>query len=439
MQNFGAGIRSLSGLATPIARQTIFLWGIDLFSNLLDFIYHFYLGRTLSARDFAAIQTANAILLIFITAFGVLQPAVARFSAEENLKDHPNPAAGIFRQFFTFAVVLGILLASALWLLRQPISDLLNIPVLIVAAATMVVLFSLQRPVVLGVFQGTQRFIAFGVLRGTQAFTRLMSGIILISLGWGLLGATLALPLGQAVLVIAGLGLLGRQIWKPEPVSLEHSLSAGLQLSLAALVAYAALMSLLNIDLIWVNRYFSAAISAEYATAVLLRRSLILFPGAIMVVTYPRIITYIESHRYPDSLLWKASAAISGAIISISVVYFFFGQTIISVTFGPQYKNAALLVLPMALGILGFSLGSLWLNLYLATSPLPFVLFMAAVAGIQAILFAIFNSQIEYLIWVYTATGWIVFSGGVLLYIFWLKPGLKQKFIESEGSLDPVP
>ena len=436
MQHWGAGIRSLSALATPIARQTIFLWGIDMVSNLLDFIYHFYLGRTLSPGDFAAIQTANSALLIVLTAFGVLQPAVARFTAEEDSQGATDQSAGIFRQFFAFALIMGLVLGTVLWILREPVSDALNIPILVVAASSAVILFSLQRPVVLGVFQGLQRFIAFGLLRGIQALSRLIAGIVLISLGWGLFGATVALPLGQAALIICGLALLGRGVWKRKQIAEEHSLAAGLRLSLAALIAYAAFMSLLNIDLVWVNRSFEPGIAAEYATAVLLRRSLILFPGAVLVVAYPRIIKRIESRLLPDPILWKASAAIAGAIILVTFLYVLYGDRIIDLTFGVQYRQAVDLILPMAVGVLGFSLGSLWLNLYLATRPLPFVTFMAAVAGFQAVLFANYHARVDQIILIYSLTGWLVFAIGLAFYHFWLRPGLSREFAAIGGRFD---
>ncbi|NUM48146.1 MAG: hypothetical protein HUU38_25855, partial [Anaerolineales bacterium] len=80
-----SGIRTRfldGGWARGVAFQTLFLFGVDLLTNGVDYLFHVYLGRALVPGDFAVFQTVNSMLIVVITAFGVFQPVVARGVAE---------------------------------------------------------------------------------------------------------------------------------------------------------------------------------------------------------------------------------------------------------------------------------------------------------------------------------------------------------------------
>ena len=62
--------------------QTSALFFLDGLANVIDFAFHFWLGRLLIPSDFAILQTLNSVALVYTTASGVFQPVVSRFIAE---------------------------------------------------------------------------------------------------------------------------------------------------------------------------------------------------------------------------------------------------------------------------------------------------------------------------------------------------------------------
>ena len=120
-------------LVSPAARQTAFLFGVDSFTNVVDYGFHVYLGRALLPGQFAVVQTVNAVFLILLTAFGVMQPVMARFVAEaEAGTPSASSSAGpqsraIFQRFFRTCAILGLLLAGLVWLARYPAARWLNV------------------------------------------------------------------------------------------------------------------------------------------------------------------------------------------------------------------------------------------------------------------------------------------------------------------------
>ena len=54
----------LRHLASPLARQTAFLFAVDGLANGIDYLFHVYVGRNVTPGDFAVVQTVNGALLI---------------------------------------------------------------------------------------------------------------------------------------------------------------------------------------------------------------------------------------------------------------------------------------------------------------------------------------------------------------------------------------
>ncbi len=282
-------LSQLSRYATPAARGTLFLMGVDAVTNLMDYGFHAYLGRALVPAEFAIVQTLNSLILILMTTFGVLQPVVARFVAESEAGGEQEaviPGRVIFQHYFRSAAVIGFVLLALALLIRQPLASWLNVPTVALSLALFILPLALLRPVVAGLLQGQERMVAFGLTRTFHALGRFVSAIILVAL-LGMLGAVASFSIGAACALAAGLVFAGRKVWRPGPPMPSRYLSLGVRLAAAALFAYAAYMSLLNIDLIAVNRSFEPEVAGSYATAVLLRRVLTLVPGAIIVVMYP--------------------------------------------------------------------------------------------------------------------------------------------------------
>jgi O-antigen/teichoic acid export membrane protein len=417
----------------PTARQLLFLFAVDSFTNLVDYGFHVYLGRALAPGQFAIVQTVNAALLIAIAAFGVTQPVVARQVAEANAGSPTSgvsEANAVFQHYFRICALLGVALVVIAWLGRSTIASWLNVPVPVVALSLSMILIVLLRPVVAGMLQGQQRFVSFGITRAIHAVGRLAIVVVLLSLGGGILAAVAAFPAGAVLALLSGLAFVGPSAWKRGPALSGQIVRDGFRLSVWAFLAYAAYMSLLNSDLIWVNRSFASDTAGYYATAVLLRRVLTLMPGAVIVIMYPRIVARISRQELPDSLLWKAALVILASTLALTGLYSAFGPLVVSLAFGTQYVAAAQLLGWMGVAMLGYGLAAIWLNLYLATRPLPFALLLVTMALAQHVAFASFRQTLQQIIVSFVISGWALGLGGLLIYTGVTRAQLMQSWKE---------
>jgi O-antigen/teichoic acid export membrane protein len=188
-------------------------------------------------------------------------------------------------------------------------------------------------------------------------------------------------------------------------------------------------MTLLNNDMLWVNRVFAAEMAGSYATAVVLRRVLAVLPGAAVVVMYPRVVAQVARRELPDGLLGWTAGAVIGITLCLTLVYFAFGPAVVHLTFGGGYERADPLLGWMGIAMLGYGLTSVWMNLYLATRPTLFVALLVVGVVSQSLLMALRHATLAQVTAVFSAVGWLLALGGFVLYVFWLRPQLKARDI----------
>lgn len=429
------GIRLILDRYAPATQGIFSLFLFDTAANLVDYGFHIFVGRSLAPGNFAAFQTINAFLLVMITTAGVFQPVIARFVAEAEVQPDRSAALtrssrGIFQSGMVSGAAIGLVLGCAVWFLRESIAAWMNIPPITVAISAAAVFFALLRPVVSGMLQGLGRFISFGLTRIFFSIARLLFAVGLSGLGLGLVGMVVSLPLGLSAAVLGGLVILGRSVWKPADRLAGRALVDGLQLSTAALLAYAAHTTLLNLDLWWVNRSFTPALAGAYATGVIFRRALLLLPGAVSIVLLPRVARTVASKRCPDNEIGLAIALSSAAVLAGSGVYFIWGDELVWLAFGAAYQLTGPLLGWMGLAIWGYSLAIVWMNVFLATRPSPYVALLVGALVLQGLLYLYYadRGSLE-LVALFAAGGGVLAVGGGLLYAGWLRPRLQAGFL----------
>lgn len=411
-------------LLRPAVWQTGFLAGVDGLTNLTDYAFHIYLARVLLPADFAVVETVNTAVLILITALAVLQPVVARYTAVSATAAYPTHTdRAIFQFYFPRSAVVGAGLVVGVWLIRPHLAAWLGVPVTAVLITAPILFLIAIRPVVAGLLQGRRQFVSFGLTRLANALGRLLLAVLFIGLlDGGAAAALAAIPLGSLIALLVGLAAVGWRIWQTGP-SLPNTFRHPGQLTLAAFLALTAYMSLLSLDLIWVNRTFAAETAGAYATAVLLRRVLLLLPAAVIVVMYPRAVSRVTQGQAPDKLLAQTAVVVLLPTLGLTAAYALFGPLLIRWTFGAAYEAAAPLLLPLGLGMAGFGLTAVWLNFYLATRPWPFTGLLLVTAVAQLLLYDTAVS-LSHIVVIFAISGWVTAVGGLVIYWNWLRPSL---------------
>lgn len=408
----------LSQLQSVFDDQTASLFLLDGLANVIDFAFHFWMGRVLIPSDFAILQTLNSVALVYVTASGVFQPVVSRFVAEARGKGQNDSIPVIFQSFLRAAFWLGLAFAALVFLSSNLIAQSLNLPNWAIRLSAALIFLSTLRPIAAGVLQGQENFIAFGLTRLALSLGRIILVFFLIQTGLGLRGAVIALPFGWLISVLCAFLLLERSLWKSQAGLQGRFLNEGWKLSFYALLAYIAYMSLTSLDLVWVNQNLNGESAGAYASLVLLRRIVALLPGVAVTVMFPRIAKTLAEGRLPDRLLIKTTGIILLASGALSILYFIFDDQLISIIFGPGYQAASPLLGWMGIAMIGVSLSAVWLNYYLAEKPRNFVILLGIAVALEWLLLNLLPPSMQSAVLAFGGTGWLLTLGGLLLYIF---------------------
>jgi len=394
------------------------LFFLDGLANVIDFAFHFWMGRMLIPSDFAILQTLNSVALVYTTASGVFQPVVSRFVAEARGKEQNDSVPAIFQAFLRAAFWLGLILGTFIFLFAQVIGQLLNLPGWTIQISAALIFLSTLRPIAAGTLQGQENFIAFGLTRLALSLGRIILLFFLIQAGLDLTGAVIALPFGWLVSVLCGFLMLGKPFWMRIAPASASLLREGWKFSFYALLAYVAYMSLTSLDLVWVNQNLPGELAGAYAGLVLMRRIVALLPGVAVTVMFPRVVRSLAEGRLPSRILAQTAVIILAVSGTLSLLYFVFSDQLIDIIFGNDYQSAAPLLGWMGVAMIGVSLSSIWLNYYLAERPRNFVILLGMAAALEWTLLHVFPLSMQSAVLAFGTTGWLLSVAGLALYIF---------------------
>jgi hypothetical protein len=135
----------------------------------------------------------------------------------------------------------------------------------------------------------------------------------------------------------------------------------------------------------------------------------------------------LAGDQLPDRAIGAAGLAVALPSLLLAAVFALWGEALTGLFFGQPYAAAGALLGPMALAMTGYGLAVIWLNVYLASRPGPFVGLLLLALAAQIATFSAFPGQLEAILWALAAGGWLPAGGGLLLYLFWLRPRLRRQ------------
>ena len=267
--------------------------------------------------------------------------------------------------------VLGVLAFFIVVLASGSIADFLkietNAPVIIVGAT---LLFSLLLPVGLGALQGLQRFVQLAVNGVLNASLKLLFGVILVSVGFGVSGALGAVVIAIAFALIATLVPV-MPLFKQKS---SHFDFLGLyKYSFPAMVAMLCFTVPANVDVIIVKHFFAAHDAGLYTATSVLGKIIIFLPGAISMVMFPKVSDTHTRNKETIGLLNRCLIYTGGVAGVVATGCFFFPASVAGIVFGAEYMGTAPLIRLYGIAMFFFSLTVVLMRYNLAVHRLNYV------------------------------------------------------------------
>jgi O-antigen/teichoic acid export membrane protein len=393
-----------------LARASAWLFVGGIAGGLLGYVFQVLMGRMLSTQEYGLFSAMMALLVVLGTPLATLMMVVSRKISEYRAREDSGSITHFYYSINIRTAIVGVLILGAYLFFAPQIQFYLKVPSLILVYLLGALLFLTFLPIINNAFlQGLQRFIWISASGTLGVLLKIIFSAVLVWLGYGVAGA-----LGGTILaLLAGwlitYGALHRPLaaGRGLPFQTAHlSIKPALPV-LAANVAFAAMTQL---DIVLVNYYFPAHEAGLYAAASILGKAVMYLPGGIAMALFPMV---AENHARSQSsahLLLQAvglTALLSGAG---AVFYFLFGEGIIVLLYGENYRGAGevlkfygFAILPMAFVMVAehFLIAKgrvLFAYLFLFTAPLQLTAIyfyhdtlqmVVAVMGVSGLLLAL--------------------------------------------------
>ena len=395
-----------------LARHSSIIFSATIVANLLAYLFHVYMGRSLGAAEYGILGSLLATFYILFVPLGTISTVVTKFVSEfKARKEYGKIASLLFpgmRKLSPYAILIFIGLSLGSWL----IADFLRIPspfpvILMGLGIAFAVGVSIPR----GVLQGLQKFGQLGLNISLESLIRLLLGVLLVSLGLGVNGAILAYGLGYLAATLLALMPLRFLLHLPNKTV---DVSSIYKFSLPALAMSICLAVMTNVDIIFVKHFFTSEEAGVYTVVSVLGKVIFFVSSAFTIPMFP-LVSALHTRGENTLLILKKSLfyviSFSGIVIA---AYWLSSSFIVHTLYGRAYSPAVPLLGAMGIAMGLIALVMVYTTYLLALKDMRFIKVLLGCTFLQVILLSLFHHALLEVIQV------LILTNGLTLFLLFL-------------------
>ncbi len=377
--------------------------------GLCNYIFQIYMSGKLEPTSYSELSSILAILMIISIPSSTVQNVLIRYVAKYHAVGNEDGISWLLRRVLlsmtivATVVTVAILFLSPYFIHVLKLSSTLDVEILAVG-----VFLSMISPVGSGPIQGLQRFHILAFQSLGNYMLKLVIGIGLVLLGFGVAGALGGVVLGIAFALVLTFYPIRHYLSKPgTPVE-----SKEIWVYLAPVTIGVLCFTLITqVDVVIAGAFFPKDVAGVYDTMSMLGKIIMFLPYAISAVMFPKI-SQAYSQKGDTTTILKRSIWLTAALAGmVSVVYIVAPNFVITTLWGASsaYVQGASLLPILGIAMFFIAIGNLFLMYGFATDGHAYtviMLFSALVLGlITAILVSIGQLDPTTLAWALVATG----------------------------------
>jgi O-antigen/teichoic acid export membrane protein len=355
--------------------------------SVLNFAYNVVMARMLGPSRFGHVTASVTLLMLASAVTLAFQMVCAKFVARNSTA---GAKAGVYRSLLGKAWMLSLALGGALFASQRSASGYLHLPdprILAVLAIGIAVYVPLG--VRRGAMQGLCSFRRLSASFIIEAVTRFLTGVALVALGYGVLGAVGAIS--AAVLAAYFLPPLGPELRVKAEAGVPSSFGEGIQ----AIVFFVGQVIISNIDILLVKHFFAPELAGLYAAVALVGRLLYFASWSVVSAMFP-VTAAAKPQDEDPKVVFLPFLLVLALAVGFVLTMSFFPHLVIHTVFGVEFHQGE-----------------------------PLLALYAAATGIYSLSVVIMAYEMSRRI---ANTGWLqlIFSGGLVLAISAFHNTLRQ-------------
>ncbi len=365
----------------------LFLLVSTTVANVLAYGYQVVQARLLKPEEYAALTALFGILILESVSSQVIQSATATLTARYRARDE-HEALHAFVRRWSVRIGGGAAAIGVLVVLVSPfLASALSLPPISVALVGVALFLALVFTFVIGLLQGLARFVWMGCALIAQAGSRLLIGVGLVVLGFGVDGAFAGAAAAVGVsLVVAAFPLLGllraaRRTTAVLPLGSAETRFFGL--AAVVLLAYAALT---NIDAVLARSLLAPDQAGAYAGAITMGKIVLFAPIAVGFILLERTASAHARGEETDRMLFLALGFVLVTSGAVALAYLAVPGFLVPIVVGSQYPETAKVVGLYGLAALANALLSLWIAYFIGRGEMRVGVLLALAVAVEVVL-----------------------------------------------------
>ncbi len=383
----------------------ILLITFNLF-NLLNFIFHFFMARMLSAVDYGILATLFSIIYLLGIFSESIQTVVVKYSAsEKDSRKLKNFAMRSFRKLIKVSsfIFIAYIFASI------PLSYLLDIPYLLLTSTGLIIFAAFMQPITRGMLQGRKMFSSLGFNMIAESFIKLGLSVLLVFLGWKVYGAMVATILASVIAFVLSIMAL-KKIMKSKEKRID--VPEIYSYTKPVLFVLFSILIFYSLDIIIAKMVFPAETAGFYAIASILAKTIFFGTQPISKALFP---LSAENKKKGHNLLANSLGIILVCIVPALIAFYFFPGLLIRIFSGRYILEAQNVIFYIAVAMSLLSITNLVLLYKLSLGKIKNYLIFLIFPIIQSLLLFFFSSNlVEFSIALITASA-IFLWGAIFL------------------------
>lgn len=355
---------------------TTFLGGVV---GILNYAFNILIARYTSKEIFGIFSAALGIIYLSQISGMSIQSLVTKTVAKN--KEHDLNKYK-WNTTLSFAII-GVVASIIFFLFKVPISQLASIPKELILYLALAIIFAFISPVSKGLLLGQEKVITVNLLLLAETVMKFIIGIVAIKIGGNisLLIVANAIPPFLTTLFIIPM----IKFEKKKDTEVKNNWKEFLLMTLSFLL----LTMPFTIDLVLVNSSFRA----EYSSLSLLGKIVYFACVTTSAVLFARLSNESSFTKQKKSLFLSILLSLLIGLF-LSLIYFFLGEKIISLSVGDSYLKINTYLGMFGLCMTGYSIVYMVANFFIARGTYSYIWVLLSASILQITLFSTRNNYL---------------------------------------------
>lgn len=401
---------------------SLFIILANVFSGALGYLYQIIIGRLLEPSEFVKFSAIISLLVLFNSPLTTLLTVASKEVAHLKALNQISHIRNLFRSarrlsfYNLFPLILLYFLASSYLMEYLKLENTKDIALLFLLLFVSPFCFINN-----GFLQGIQSFKWYSIITTSEVLLKITICSTLIFLGFGLQGALGGVLLAMFLSQLLSIAPINTELQPSTAQSLKiqkHSWIKNYSKYWPLLVGNIALVTITQLDILYVNWFFPIAESSMYAVSSTLGKTILYLPAGIVTAALPMFATKHAKNEASKPLLIQ-SLWLSFLLCAFLTIFFWiFQDRLIPLLFGNRYIGQENMLGWYSLSMIPISLAMVIESSFVARGKVFFSWLYIIFAPIQIFAIKYLHTTPLSVIYILGLNGLCILAAGVTIMYF---------------------